>query len=209
MNFPLRTMLPFKTLIALRLSLSLSVSLTLSLSLSLLIGLGLAMPASAALDPAQFRLTPEMLRKLDAAHAEAKRLEAAEKKSNPRKAAADDDPEDDDAENDDGSDGDAADEPAADKANSANADRGGRKDETVEGIARKVDADPRLKALLQRHGISSIDYAMSVHAMLHAGMFLMFEESMPKDKARELFNGYTSAQQSNIELVRKSATVKK
>ena len=49
---------------------------------------------------------------------------------------------------------------------------------------------------------------MSVHAMLHAGMYLMFESSMPKPKATELYNGYTKAQQANIELLRTSATMK-
>ena len=49
----------------------------------------------------------------------------------------------------------------------------------------------------------------AAHAMLHAGMFLMFEQSMPKPKAAELFNGYTKAQQANIELLRKSALMKK
>ena len=54
-----------------------------------------------------------------------------------------------------------------------------------------------------------MDYALSVHAMLHAGVFLMFEQSMPKEKATELLSGYTDAQRANIELLRQSAILKK
>ena len=160
--------------------------------LACLILIGLQMPATAAADPSQFRLTEELLRKLKATDEEAKKLAAAERKAKPGKAQEED--EEDDAEDDDD----------ADDRKSGKSD----KDDSVEGIARKVDADPKLKALLARHGLSSMDYAMSVHAMLHAGMYLMFESSMPKPKATELYNGYTKAQQANIELLRTSATMK-
>ncbi len=164
--------------------------------LACLILLGLQLPATAAADPAQFRLTEELLRKLKATDEEAKKLAAASRKAKPKKAQDEDDEAD--AEDED------ADDDADDDRKSGKSD----KDDSVEGIARKVDADPKLKALLARHGLSSMDYAMSVHAMLHAGMYLMFESSMPKPKATELYSGYTKAQQANIELLRTSATMK-
>ena len=164
--------------------------------LACLILLGLQLPATAAADPAQFRLTEELLRKLKATDEEAKKLAAASRKAKPKKAQDEDDEAD--AEDED------ADDDADDDRKSGKSD----KDDSVEGIARKVDADPKLKALLARHGLSSMDYAMSVHAMLHAGMYLMFESSMPKPKATELYSGYTKAQQANIALLRTSATMK-
>lgn len=165
--------------------------------LACLILLGLQMPATAAADPAQFRLTEELLRKLQATDSEAKKLAAASRKAKPGKAQDDgEDAGDEDADDEDESD---------DDVKSGKSD----KDDSVEGIARKVDADPKLKALLAKHGLSSMDYAMSVHAMLHAGMYLMFESSMPKQKAAELYNGYTKAQQANIDLLRTSATMKR
>ena len=168
--------------------------------LACLILLGLQLPATAAPDPAQFRITEELLRKLKATDDEAKKLAAASRKAKPKKAQEDDDASDDSADDEDEADADdAADDPKSGRSD---------KDDSVEGIARKVDADPKLKALLAKHGLSSMDYAMSVHAMLHAGMYLMFESSMPKPKATELYNGYTKAQQANIELLRTSATMK-
>ena len=170
--------------------------------LTSLILLGLHLPASAAADPAQFRLTEEMLRKLEATDAEAKKLAAASRKQKPGAA-------------DDGEDADADAESDEDDTGDEEGDQDDRKsgqskrDDSVEGIARKIDADPKLKALLAKHGMSSMDYALSVHAMLHAGMYLMFENSMPNPKAVELFNGFKKAQQANIELLRKSAIVKK
>ena len=162
--------------------------------LACLILFGVNLGALAAADPAQYRLTSEMLRKLEATDAEARKMAEASRK--PGAGDEDDEDENEEADDDEGSNED---------------DRAGKrdKDDSVEGIARKLDADPKLKALLAKHGISSMDYAMSVHAMLHAGMYLMFEQSMPKPKAAELFNGYTKAQQANIELLRKSALMKK
>ena len=49
--------------------------------LACLILIGLQMPATAAADPSQFRLTEELLRKLKATDAEAKKLAAAERKA--------------------------------------------------------------------------------------------------------------------------------
>jgi ABC-type nitrate/sulfonate/bicarbonate transport system substrate-binding protein len=164
--------------------------------LSFLIAFCIVLPAGAAQDPAQYRLKPETLRKLEAAHAETKQLAKKDGKGGKDDASDEqaDDPEEEEEEEE---------EPARDAKGNA-----GKKDETPEGIARKIDADPKMKALLQKHGLSSMEYAMTVHAMLHAGMFLMFEQSMPKEKAKELFDGYTGAQRDNIELLRKSAIVR-
>jgi hypothetical protein len=159
--------------------------------------LGINLSASAAPDPAQYRLTDEMLLKLQATDDESKRLQAAARKSRPGGKEHDDE-EDEEYEEDE-----------EDEEEDDRADAKGKDDDSVEGIARKIDADPKIKALLAKHGISSMDYALSMHAMLHAGMFLMFESSMPKPKADELFNGYTKAQQANIELLRKSTMMKK
>ena len=166
-----------------------------------LILLSLHLSASAAADPAQFRLTEDLLRKLEATDAEAKKLAAASRKQKPGSAKDGDDDADAESDEDDTED----EESDQDDRKTGQSKR----DDSVEGIARKVDADPQLKALLAKHGISSMDYALSVHAMLHAGMYLMFENSMPKPKAVELFDGYTKAQQANIELLRKSAIIKK
>jgi hypothetical protein len=166
--------------------------------LACLILLGLHLPAVAAADPAQYRLTEDMLRKLQATDAEAKKMAAASRKSKAGNAKGSDD-------DDIGADQEDDPEDEDDDRTDGKSD----KDDSVEGMVRKIEADPRLKALLARHGISSLDYAMSMHAMLHAGMYLMFESSMPKPKAAELFSGYTKAQQANIDLLRKSAILKK
>jgi hypothetical protein len=142
-------------------------------------------PAWAAPDPAEFRLTPELLRKFEAIDAEGKRLAKAE--------------EDDDSEADD----DDADEADADDADED------KDEETVEDMARKMESEPQVKALLARHGMTPMQFALSAHALLHAGMYLAFEDAMDKQKAAELYRGYTKAQQANIELLRKSGMVKK
>lgn len=171
--------------------------------LSFLIALCIVLPAGAALDPTQYRLKPETLRKLEAAHAETKQL--AKKDGKGMKDDASDEQEDDVEE-----EGEQEEQEEQEEEEPAKDSKGGtaKRDETPEGIARKIDADPRMKALLQKHGLSSMEYAMTVHAMLHAGMFLMFEQSMPREKAKELLDGYTGAQRDNIELLRKSAIVK-
>jgi hypothetical protein len=143
------------------------------------------LPVWAAPDPAEFRLTPELLRKFEAIDAEGKRLAKAE--------------EDDEAEEDDA---DAVDDAQDDEEDDKEA-------QTVEGMARKIESVPEIKALLARHDVTPMQFALSAHALLHAGMYLAFEEAMDKQKAAELFRGYTKAQQANIELVRKSGMMKK
>ncbi len=144
------------------------------------------LPAWAAPDPAEFRLTPELLRKFEAINAEGQRLAEAEG---------------DDAEEDEGDDADDADDGAEEDEDD--------KDQTIEGMARKMESEPEVKALLARHGVTPMQFALSAHALLHAGMYLAFEESMDKQKAAELYRGYTKAQQANIELLRKSGMIRK
>lgn len=85
----------------------------------------------------------------------------------------------------------------------------GDDDETVEQIARKVERDPALKAVLARQGLSATDYALTVHATLHAAAFLLFEKSVDKQKTAALLAGYTPQQKANIELLRKDAQVRR
>ncbi|OVZ63696.1 hypothetical protein CDO44_03290 [Pigmentiphaga sp. NML080357] len=44
--------------------------------------------------------------------------------------------------------------------------------ESVEDIARKLDAQPKVRAALARHGLTSLEYATATLAALHAGMYL-------------------------------------
>ena len=141
----------------------------------LVIAFALHGTARAAPDPAQYRLTVEALRTLEAIDAESK--QAAAGRNGEESDDAEDDNDDDDSDDD--------------------------KDATVEGIARKVDANPQLKAALARKGMSGMDFALTFHAVLHAGMYLAFEDSMDKQKAAELYRSYSKAQQANIELLRK------
>lgn len=76
---------------------------------------------------------------------------------------------------------------------------------SVEQAARKIDSNPARKAALAKHGLTGMDLALSAHAMLHAGTYLMFEKEMDKAKAAELYRSYTAEQKANIELVRKTA----
>ena len=71
--------------------------------------------------------------------------------------------------------------------------------ESVEDIARKLDADPRVRAILTRHGLTSTEYATATLAALHAGMALAVEKAPGAAKAAQ---GFTPAQRANLELMR-------
>lgn len=75
---------------------------------------------------------------------------------------------------------------------------------SVEEFARKLDAMPKVKAVLARHGLTSMDYSLATHAMFAAAMHLMFEPSMDKKKAASLYASYPKERQANIELLRKN-----
>lgn len=75
--------------------------------------------------------------------------------------------------------------------------------QSVEDLARKLDADPRIRALLARHRISSQEYATAVFAMLHAGMYLAMESTADKKARAAAMASFTPEQRANIELLRR------
>jgi hypothetical protein len=190
-----------------------------SLLLLFCLGLSAHLAAAAAPDPANYRLTEATLSRLQALEAELKPAgknkqsdKQSDKQSGRQPAEAATEP---DGEGEEGDEADSADE--ADTAEddtvspAAGSGRGpdGKKDESVEGIAAKVEAHPQIKAALAKQGLTPMDYALAVHAMLHAGMFVMFESAMDPQKAQALLSTYTPAQRENIEVVRRSATMKR
>lgn len=74
--------------------------------------------------------------------------------------------------------------------------------ESVEDIARKLDADPRMRAALARQKLSSIDYATATLAALHAGMYLATEPGLVQQKRAAAQASFTPAQRENIEVMR-------
>ncbi|WP_020654784.1 hypothetical protein [Massilia niastensis] len=84
----------------------------------------------------------------------------------------------------------------------------GKEDETdgdvsVDEFARAIEAEPRAKAVLAKHGIGVKEFALSTYAMVHAGMFVALEASMDKQKAAEMMGTFTREQRANIALLRK------
>ncbi|GAB2461952.1 hypothetical protein GCM10027082_11350 [Comamonas humi] len=75
--------------------------------------------------------------------------------------------------------------------------------QSVAELARELDADPRIRALLAKHRISSGDYASAVFAMLHAGTFLAMEPTLGKRDWSAALAKFTPEQRANIELLRK------
>ncbi|GAB3096996.1 hypothetical protein GCM10027287_48600 [Bordetella muralis] len=70
--------------------------------------------------------------------------------------------------------------------------------ESVEGLARRLDAQPEVRAALARHGLSSQQYVAATLAVLHAGMYLAVEQSA----GPQALASFTSQQRDNIEVVR-------
>lgn len=75
--------------------------------------------------------------------------------------------------------------------------------QSVQELARQLDADPRIRALLARHRVSSIEYATAVYAALHAGMFLAMESLTDKASRTSALASFTPEQRANIELLRR------
>lgn len=71
-------------------------------------------------------------------------------------------------------------------------------------LARELDANPKVKAALAKHGLSSMDAALSMNAVATAAFYLMFEPSMDRKKAAALYASYPKERQANIELLRKN-----
>ena len=70
--------------------------------------------------------------------------------------------------------------------------------ESVEDIARKLDAHPQVRAALARQGLTSREYAAATLAALHAGMVLAVEKAPGAKPAQ----GLTPEQRANVELMR-------
>jgi hypothetical protein len=182
-----------------------------SLLLMFCLGLSGHLAANAAPDPANYRLTEATLSRLRAVEAELKPA-GKNKQSDTQSADAAGEPDGESGEVDEPDSADEADAAEDDTASpAAGSGRGhdGKKDETVEGIAAKVEAHPQIKAALAKQGLTPMDYALAMHATLHAGMFVMFESAMEPQKAQALLSTYTPAQRENIEVLRRSATVKR
>jgi hypothetical protein len=70
--------------------------------------------------------------------------------------------------------------------------------ESVEDIARRLDANPRVRAALARHQFTSREYATAVLAALHAGMVLAVE----KGADPKALQAFTPEQRANVEVLR-------
>lgn len=75
---------------------------------------------------------------------------------------------------------------------------------SADEFARVLDKEPRAKAILARHGLSSREFALTSYAMLHAGMFVGLEPTMNKKQAAEMLAKFTKEQRANVELLRKT-----
>lgn len=82
-------------------------------------------------------------------------------------------------------------------------------DTDIDALIKRVEADPEVRQMLARHGVTPREYALAVHAVLHAGTFLAFEAAMDKQGAERLLNSYTTAQRANIELLRQRVAAQK
>ena len=49
-----------------------------------------------------------------------------------------------------------------------------------------LDKEPRAKAVLARHGLSTREFALTTYAMLHAGMFVGLEPTINKKQAADM-----------------------
>lgn len=71
-------------------------------------------------------------------------------------------------------------------------------------FARALDKEPRARAVLAKHGLSTREFALISYAMLHAGMFVGLEPTMNKKQAAEMLATFTKEQRANVELLRKT-----
>lgn len=75
---------------------------------------------------------------------------------------------------------------------------------SAEEFTRVLDKEPRAKAILARHGLSTREFALTSYAMLHAGMFVGLDPSMNKKQAAEMLATFTKEQRANVALLRKT-----
>ncbi|MEH6437998.1 hypothetical protein, partial [Massilia sp. DD77] len=74
---------------------------------------------------------------------------------------------------------------------------------SVDDYVKAINAEPRARAVLARHGLGVRDFALSTFALVHAGMFVGMEPMMNKKQAAEMLGGFTKEQKANIALLRK------
>ncbi|OZI53392.1 hypothetical protein CAL20_04315 [Bordetella genomosp. 4] len=70
--------------------------------------------------------------------------------------------------------------------------------DSVEDLARRLNARPEARAALARHGLSSQQYVSATLAVLHAGMYLAVEQSA----GPQALASFTAQQRANVEVVR-------
>ena len=91
-----------------------------------------------------------------------------------------------------------------DKDDEEEQDDGKSNNLSAEEFARILDKEPRARAILARHGMSTREFALTSYAMLHAGMFVGLEPTMNKKQAAEMLAKFTKEQRANVELLRKT-----
>ena len=91
-----------------------------------------------------------------------------------------------------------------DKDDEEEQDDGKSNNLSAEEVARVLDKEPRARAILARHGMSTREFALTSYAMLHAGMFVGLEPTMNKKQAAEMLAKFTKEQRANVELLRKT-----
>jgi len=91
-----------------------------------------------------------------------------------------------------------------DKDDEEEQDGGKSNNLSAEAFARILDKEPRARAILARHGMSTREFALTSYAMLHAGMFVGLEPTMNKKQAAEMLAKFTKEQRANVELLRKT-----
>lgn len=99
----------------------------------------------------------------------------------------------------------------ADDAGDEDEDDGDDEDdiEDTDTFVKRIEGDPRLRALLARHGVTARDFALAAQALVHAGTFLAFEGALDKQGIERATAGFTAAQRANIELLRQRTAAKK
>jgi hypothetical protein len=81
-------------------------------------------------------------------------------------------------------------------------DDGDNSKQTIDSAIKKIEKDPRARAMLAKHGITAREMVLASYAMLHAGMYVAMENSMDKVKGAQLYATYTKEQKANIALMR-------
>ena len=79
----------------------------------------------------------------------------------------------------------------------------GKDELSVDDYVKAIEAQPRARAVLAKHGIGTREFALSTFALVHAGMFVSMESMMDKKQAAEMMGKFTKEQKANIALLRK------